>query len=310
MRAPGFIDGPREGNLLRVVAVCDGLDRCLECPDRVDDFSKRQEAQCARKSQGNTDRDQCVSFRVPDHRDGSLACIGRELFVVINPILRDLAEARADRSHRSEQYFDAVFPELCGRQRHDLLVTGEPFAAKVAILVEQPSVPVIRDESVGVLSKQAGQVRPVRGKVRLDPEQFRLVFSQHIASKINPQLREALGDVPQRRETSDLGFRNEAAASFDDCQLDPDNDADAHEGQERNGEQDDQAFCDRHGFFSQPCVEQKVTGRAGRATWGRNEDTPSAPWVKRCPALPRYSAGSRISTPSGARTEAMRSSTE
>src|SRR4029453_8625123 len=103
---------------------------------------------------------------------------------------------------------------------------------------------------IGEVVKQTGELGLGRVEVSLCSILVRLLFGEQVVSKAHPPGRGGPGDVAQRRQTPDLSLRQEFGVLLDTRQLRSDKEAEAQKDQERNGQQDDEAFSDGHGFSS------------------------------------------------------------
>ena len=242
----GLVSRFRERDLFGIVTLRDGFDGALECADGPDDSAKRQPPKQGGEDQGHADSKQHLAPRGFDGLDGLLAGTGRQLVIMVNPLVRDFAEAVAQFRLRPQQQGQGLVAASGVNQRHDPLGAGSPLPAQVPILVQQPPVLVVGDQAVRVGAKLLGEVSLVCLKGRPDLVSPRLVTAEKKASNANLQFPKGAGDMVQCYETADLRLRHEPAVRLNLRQLDPGKDPKPDQRQDRNGHQDDQTSCNRH----------------------------------------------------------------
>ena len=160
-------------------------------------------------------------------------------------------EALLIRSPRSRiaaasQHLAGFFTASRGRQRHDLLHPVQPLPVPIAIVVQQAAIPVVGDQVALVLIEQPAQLGLVSLERRANAHALGLARGEHMIPDVHPQLGKCSRDVSERGEAGDLQIRHEPAPVLDRRQLQPGKDAKTHQRQERHGQQQDQAFGNRH----------------------------------------------------------------
>jgi len=87
-QAAGFVRGPGKWNILRVITPGNAPDRSLKRLDRLDDAPDRQGAQNAAEQKDRTFNDQDVPLGLPDRINAGLARVGRDVFIVLEPLVQ------------------------------------------------------------------------------------------------------------------------------------------------------------------------------------------------------------------------------
>ena len=182
----------------------------------------------------------------------------REVLVEPNPLDGGAAHPLAQvLERRASQHLAGFVTASRGRQRHDLLHPVQPLPVPIAIVVQQAAIPVVGDQVALVLIEQPAQLGLVPLERRANAHALGLARGEHMIPDLHPQLGKCSRDVSERGEAGDLQIRHEPAPGLDRRQLQPGKDAKTHQRQERHGQQQDQAFGNRHkGTFVAPTSTQ------------------------------------------------------
>ena len=182
-----------------------------------------------------------------DGVDDRLARGVREVLVEPNPLDGGAAQPLAQvLERRTSQHLAGFFTASRGRQRHDLLHPVQPLPVLIAIVVQQAAIPLVGDQVALVLIEQPAQLGLVPLERRANARALGLARGEHMIPDLDPQLGKCSRDVSERGEAGDLQVRHEPAPGLDRRQLQPGKDAKTHQRQERHGQQQDQAFGNRH----------------------------------------------------------------
>ena len=246
-QAAGLVRCVREWHRLVVVTRGNRLDRGVEGADRFHDPADGQKPQHASQHDGRRVRHQDSPSRCGDGLDGGSARGVGELLVDSNPLAGGGVQPLAHvHCLRVSQQGAGVFRTPGGRERHDLIRAVQPDPVLGAIVVQQAAILIVGDQSALVVVEQAAKHGFVPVERRLYVRALCVARREHVIPDVDSKLGERSRDVAERREAGDLQVRYEPALGLDRRQLQPCKDANGDQRQDRHGQQQDQAFGNRH----------------------------------------------------------------
>ena len=155
--------------------------------------------------------------------DGVHDCLARgvgEILVEPNPLDGRAAQPLAQVEHRrTAQLVAGFFAASRRRQRHDFLGPVQPLPVPIAIVVQQPAIPAVRDQVALVAVEQPAQLGFVSIEGRANACALGLGRGEHMIPDQHSQFGNGPRDVAERREAGNLHIRHEPAPRLDRRQL-------------------------------------------------------------------------------------------